>query len=204
MSKRAGAFAAGLECVHCAHKEDLGDKTYVCSKCGANLKVVGMFDDLRTSVTDWEDDEQIADYIHQLLDRQAFDRSGLVYGMGHPVYSVSDPRALILRRYAEELAAEKGYTDEFRLHERFERIAPLVIPVTMNSILTGEDVTNAMDLRCFGQNDRTWLMELQYHPQDYVLIAFSAIMLATSLVLSLGFQIGGFWVPPQLIAWAGG
>ncbi len=94
---------------------------------GANLKVVGMFDDLRHNVTDWEDDEQIADYIHRLLDREAFDRSGLVYGMGHPVYSVSDPRALILKQYARDLAAEKGYSEEFQLHERFERLAPLVI-----------------------------------------------------------------------------
>ncbi len=94
---------------------------------GANLKVVGMFDDLRRNLTDWEDDEQIADYIHRLLSKEAFDNSGLVYGMGHPVYSVSDPRTTILRTYAEKLAAEKGFTNEFKLHERFERIAPLVI-----------------------------------------------------------------------------
>ncbi len=94
---------------------------------GANLKVVGMFDDLRSNVTDWEDDAQIASYIHALLDKEAFDRAGLVYGMGHPVYSVSDPRAIILKSWASELAAEKGYTQEFALHERFERIAPLVI-----------------------------------------------------------------------------
>jgi citrate synthase len=94
---------------------------------GANLKVVQMFDDLRAHIRDWDDDEQIADYLHRVLDREAFDRSGLVYGMGHPVYSVSDPRTIILRRYAEQLAAEKGYTDEFKLHERFERIAPLII-----------------------------------------------------------------------------
>ncbi|HSK48407.1 MAG TPA: citrate/2-methylcitrate synthase [Coriobacteriia bacterium] len=94
---------------------------------GANLKVVGMFDDLRSTLTDWEDDEQIANYLHRLLDRQAFDKAGLVYGMGHPVYSVSDPRAIILRRYAERLAEEKGFSEEFALHARVERIAPLVI-----------------------------------------------------------------------------
>jgi 2-methylcitrate synthase len=94
---------------------------------GANLKVVGMFDDLRANVTDWEDDEAIADYLHRVLNKEAFDRSGLVYGMGHPVYSVSDPRAIILRGYAEQLANEKGYPEEFALHERVERIAPLVI-----------------------------------------------------------------------------
>lgn len=94
---------------------------------GANIKVVGMFDDLRATITDWEDDEQIADYIHRLLARETFDRSGLVYGMGHPVYSVSDPRTVVLRGFAKQLAEEKGYAEEFALHERFERIAPLVI-----------------------------------------------------------------------------
>jgi citrate synthase len=94
---------------------------------GANLKVVEMFDDLRAHLTDWEDDEQIADYLHRVISREAFDKTGLVYGMGHPVYSVSDPRAIILRGYAERLAAEKGYSEEFALHARVERIAPLII-----------------------------------------------------------------------------
>ncbi len=94
---------------------------------GANLKVVGMLDDLRATISDWEDDEQIADYLHRVLNKEAFDRSGLVYGMGHPVYSVSDPRAIILRSYAEKLAAEKGYSEEFALHTRVERIAPLLV-----------------------------------------------------------------------------
>jgi len=94
---------------------------------GANLKVVEMLDDLRAAITDWEDDEQIADYLHRVLNKEAFDRTGLVYGMGHPVYSISDPRAIILRSYAEKLANEKGYSEEFALHARIERIAPLVI-----------------------------------------------------------------------------
>ncbi len=94
---------------------------------GANLKVVQMFDDLKRHVADWGDDEQIADYLHNLLDKQGFDRSGLVYGMGHPVYSVSDPRATILKQYAEKLAQEKGYAEEFALHARVEQVAPLVI-----------------------------------------------------------------------------
>ena len=94
---------------------------------GANLKVVGMFDDLRANVTDWEDDQEIADYLHRVLKKEAFDKAGLVYGMGHPVYTVSDPRAVILRGYAEQLAAEKGFSEEFELHKRVERIAPLVI-----------------------------------------------------------------------------
>ncbi len=94
---------------------------------GANIKVVEMFDDLRTTLSDWNDDEQIADYLHRLLNREAFDRAGLVYGMGHPVYSVTDPRAVILKEYARKLAEEKGYSEEFDLHARVERLAPLVI-----------------------------------------------------------------------------
>jgi citrate synthase len=94
---------------------------------GANLKVVEMVEDMREHVGDPKDDEEIADYLHKVLDREAFDRTGLVYGMGHPVYSVSDPRTIILREYAERLAAEKGYLEDFELHTRIERIAPLII-----------------------------------------------------------------------------
>jgi energy-coupling factor transport system permease protein len=74
------------------------------------------------------------------------------------------------------------------------RIAPLIVPVTMNSILMGEDITNAMDLRCFGQRQRTWLEKLEFHKRDYMIIGFSALMLIGSIVLSI-LKIGGFWVP---------
>jgi citrate synthase len=94
---------------------------------GASIKVVQMMEDMKSEVSDWEDDQQVADYIHRLLDKEAFDHSGLVYGMGHPVYSVSDPRTVILRGYAERLAAEKGFADEFALHARVERIAPMIV-----------------------------------------------------------------------------
>ncbi len=94
---------------------------------GANLKVVEMFDDLRSDVSDWTDEEQIADYLHRVLNKKAFDKSGLVYGMGHAVYSVSDPRAVALRGYAERLAEEKGYAEEYALHARVERLAPLIV-----------------------------------------------------------------------------
>jgi len=99
---------------------------------GANIKVVQMMEDMKSDLSDWEDDERIADYIHRLLEKKAFDHSGLVYGMGHPVYSVSDPRTLILRGYAERLAAEKGVTEEFALHTRVERIAPLIVSARHN------------------------------------------------------------------------
>jgi len=94
---------------------------------GANLKVVEMLDELEASISDFEDDEQIADYLHRLLNKDAYDNTGLVYGMGHAVYSVSDPRTVVLRGYAEELARVKGYSEVFDLHKRVERIAPLII-----------------------------------------------------------------------------
>lgn len=90
---------------------------------GANVKVVEMFDDLKKQVRDWEDEDEIKAYLMRILKKEAFDGSGLIYGMGHAVYSVSDPRALILRSYADELAGEKGVSDEFHLHERVERLA---------------------------------------------------------------------------------
>jgi energy-coupling factor transport system permease protein len=74
--------------------------------------------------------------------------------------------------------------------------------VTMNSILTGEDVANAMDLRCFGSGPRTWLYKLEYHWQDYALIAFSVLLLITSFVIVYGFKVGNFWVPESYLHWA--
>ena len=84
------------------------------------------------------------------------------------------------------------------------RMAPLIVPVTMNSILMGEDVTNAMDLRCFGQRPRTWLYELKYAWQDYLLLGCSALMLAGGAVVRYVFQTGGFWVPDFWLRLAGG
>lgn len=94
---------------------------------GANIKVVQMFEDLKKNVSNWGDDRQIENYLIKLLDKEAFDRSGLIYGVGHAVYSVSDPRTLILREHVEKLAEEKGLADEMRLYERVERIAPEII-----------------------------------------------------------------------------
>lgn len=94
---------------------------------GANIKVVQMIEEIKAQVHDWEDDEEIQAYLARLLDKEAFDRSGLIYGMGHPVYSVSDPRTIILKQYAEALAGEKGLEKEFRLHAKIEKLAPDVI-----------------------------------------------------------------------------
>ena len=93
---------------------------------GANIKVVQMFDDMKASINT-KNEQEIKDYLGKLLDKQAFDKAGLIYGMGHAVYSLSDPRADILRMYAEQLSKEKGMEDEFRLYEFVEKNAPQII-----------------------------------------------------------------------------
>ena len=94
---------------------------------GANIKVSQMFDDLKQAVCDWDDEDEIRQYIERIVDKEAFDKAGLVYGIGHAVYSLSDPRARILKRWTEKLAREKGFEREFKLYAAVERIAPEVI-----------------------------------------------------------------------------
>lgn len=94
---------------------------------GANNKVVRMFDEMRTTVSDWNDDEEISEYLKRLLHKDAFDRSGLIYGMGHAVYSISDPRARVFKSFVEKLSKEKGFYSEYQLYENVERLAPEVI-----------------------------------------------------------------------------
>jgi len=94
---------------------------------GANLKVVKMFDDMKQVVKDWEDEEEVSRYLKALLHKEAFDKKGLIYGMGHAVYSLSDPRAEIFRGFVEELSVEKGMEKEFRLYALVERLAPQII-----------------------------------------------------------------------------
>jgi citrate synthase len=94
---------------------------------GANIKVVQMFDDMMATVRDWDDEAQVKDYLKRLLHREAFDRAGLIYGMGHAVYSISDPRAEVFKEFVGKLAAEKGYQKEFGLYSTVERLAPEVI-----------------------------------------------------------------------------
>jgi citrate synthase len=93
---------------------------------GANNKVIGMMDDLKAQVKDWGSDAQIRDYIAKLVNKQAFDRSGLIYGMGHAVYTLSDPRCILLKNEAEKLAKQVGRMDEFELHKKVEKLAPEV------------------------------------------------------------------------------
>lgn len=94
---------------------------------GANIKVVKMFEDMKASVHDWEDEEEVRQYLVDLLHKKAFDRKGLIYGIGHAVYSISDPRANVLHGFVESLSREKGLEKEFKLYSMVERLAPEVI-----------------------------------------------------------------------------
>ena len=94
---------------------------------GANVKVFYMFEDLKKHVKDWNDDEAITNYLEKLLDKQAFDQKGLIYGMGHAVYTISDPRQKILKGSVKQLAEAEGYEAEFNLYAKVEKLAPEVI-----------------------------------------------------------------------------
>ena len=94
---------------------------------GANIKVMQMFKDMKENVHDWEDEEEIAMYLNALLNKEAFDKSGLIYGIGHAIYSVSDPRAKVFKGFVKKLSEEKGLTKEYNLYETVERLAPKVI-----------------------------------------------------------------------------
>jgi citrate synthase len=94
---------------------------------GANIKVMQMFDDLKENVKDWKDDEAIEDYLMKVLNKQAFDKAGLIYGIGHAVYSISDPRALIFKDHVEKLARANGMDEEYELYAKVERLGPEII-----------------------------------------------------------------------------
>ena len=94
---------------------------------GANIKVTQMFADMKEEVKDWEDDDEVRAYLEGLLARERFDKKGLIYGMGHAIYSVSDPRAEIFKKFVAQLAHEKGYDKEYALYEKVEHMAPEII-----------------------------------------------------------------------------
>lgn len=94
---------------------------------GANIKVIQMFEDMKKNIKDWTDEEEVGRYLSDLLNKQAFDKAGLIYGMGHAVYSISDPRANVLRQYVKSLSIEKGLDKEFTLYSTVERLAPEII-----------------------------------------------------------------------------
>ncbi len=94
---------------------------------GANAMVSSMFENIKANIRDWNDDEEVEEYLIRMLNGEVFDRTGLIYGLGHAVYSISDPRALILKSSAELLAKENGFEDEFNLYARIERLGPQAI-----------------------------------------------------------------------------
>ncbi len=100
---------------------------------GANHKVIQMLENIKENVKNWEDNEEVAAYLNRLLAKDAFDHSGLIYGIGHAVYSISDPRAVVLKSYAGKLAHEKGLVNEFNLYAKIEELAPKVIAQYNNS-----------------------------------------------------------------------
>ena len=94
---------------------------------GANIKVVQMFEDMKQNVKDWADEEEVERYLRALLHKEAFDKAGLIYGMGHAVYSLSDPRANVFKNFVQRLSEAKGKTKEFGLYSSVERLASKII-----------------------------------------------------------------------------
>jgi len=94
---------------------------------GANIKVTGMFEDIKKNVSDWTNREEVANYLTKILRKEAYDNAGLIYGMGHAVYSISDPRAEVFKDFVKNLSEEKGLTDEYNLYALIEELAPAVI-----------------------------------------------------------------------------
>lgn len=94
---------------------------------GANIKVMRMFEDMKEKVKDWQDEEEITGYLTDVLNKKAFDNKGLIYGMGHAVYSISDPRASVFKKFVQSLSEEKGKEKEFALYSAVEKLAPEVI-----------------------------------------------------------------------------
>ncbi len=120
---------------------------------GANLKVMGMMEDIKASVKKWNDEGEVADYLVRILKGDAYDRSGLIYGQGHAVYTLSDPRATLLRDKAAALAAEKGLMEEFDLYRSIERLVPGVFKQVKGSdkaICTNVDFYSGFVYRMLG------------------------------------------------------
>lgn len=100
---------------------------------GANIRVVEMMDELKANVKDWSSEKEVSDYLYKIAKKEAYDKSGLIYGMGHAIYTISDPREILLKAKAKELAKEKGCMEEFELYNMIERLAPSIIQDVHNS-----------------------------------------------------------------------
>lgn len=110
---------------------------------GANHQVIAMQKEIKENVANWDNDDEVAAYLAKIVNKQAYDKSGLVYGMGHAVYTLSDPRAVICKRFAEKLAVGTEYEAEFRLLEKIDRLAPEVI---LNEKGTHKDMCANVDM----------------------------------------------------------
>ncbi len=119
---------------------------------GANHKVMRMLDDIKAGVENYEDDDEIIEFLRRILRRKAGDGSGLIYGMGHAVYTISDPRAALLSRYAADMAEEKGFGDDYRLLRAVERLAPVVFAEERGSkdICANVDLYSGLIYRMLG------------------------------------------------------
>lgn len=100
---------------------------------GANIRVVEMMDDIKSNVKDWSNENEITQYLTKIAKKEAFDHSGLIYGMGHAIYTISDPREILLKKKAKELAQEKGLLNEYQLYDIIEKVAPNIIANVHNS-----------------------------------------------------------------------
>jgi citrate synthase len=100
---------------------------------GANVKVIRMMENIKDNIKDYSNDSQIADYLARLIRREAYDKTGLIYGIGHAVYTLSDPRAILLKKKAQKLAKEKGMEEEFGLYTAIERLTPEVFKKVKDS-----------------------------------------------------------------------
>ena len=94
---------------------------------GANIKVMEMMDDIKANVKDWTSEKEVGNYLRKIATKEAGDRSGLIYGMGHAIYTISDPREVLLKAKAKKLAKEKGFLEEFALYDMIEKLAPAII-----------------------------------------------------------------------------
>lgn len=120
---------------------------------GANSKVMAMMDDVKEHVRDWNDEGCVADYLTRILNKDAFDRSGLIYGLGHAVYTKTDPRCEVFRAYVNHLAAEKGREDELALYANVEKIGKqLLMERQHKSVLsTNINFTADLSMRCWAR-----------------------------------------------------
>ncbi|MFA7636663.1 MAG: citrate synthase, partial [Monoglobales bacterium] len=94
---------------------------------GANKAVLDMMDDIKANVKDWSNEGELADYLRKIVNKQAGNKSGLIYGMGHAVYTISDPRAILLKEKAQEMAEKKGFLDEYKLYTLIEELSPEIL-----------------------------------------------------------------------------